>query len=55
MSDTSDCWGVHMGVHVGTEPVEKNYIVSGSELSFHKYLKLWFYYIYFLLKFSQIH
>lgn len=23
MSDTPTVWGVHMGVHVGTEPVEK--------------------------------
>lgn len=34
MSDTPTVWGVHMGVHVGTEPVEKNYIVSGSKLCF---------------------
>ncbi len=33
MSDTPTVWGVHMGVHVGTEPVEKNYIGIGwSEL-----------------------
>ena len=34
MSDILSVGGVHMGVHVGTEPVEKNYIVSGSELCF---------------------
>ena len=33
MSENPTVWGVHMGMHVGTEPIEKNYIGIGwSEL-----------------------